>query len=119
MVVDDNPEGRFLIEHQLKKVLNPCAIVACASASEALVMLRTARIDAVITDNGLGLDSGIELIRQARSRGITCPILMVTGSDNPKVQTDAYAAGVTKVFMSGAGDFTEFLKSLLSGVTDK
>jgi two-component system, NtrC family, response regulator HydG len=119
MVVDDNPEGRFLLEHQLRKALNPCAVVACASASEALIMLQTTRIDAVITDNGLGLDSGIELIGQARSRGITCPIVMVTGSDNPQVQRDAYCAGVTKVFLGGRGDFAEFLKRLLSRTTQK
>lgn len=120
MVVDDNPEGRFLLEHQLRKALTPCSIVACASASEALGVLQTSRIDAVITDNGLGLDcSGVELISQARSQGITCPIVMVTGSDNPKVQSDAYSAGVTKVFMGGRGDFGGFLQRLLSRSTER
>lgn len=116
-MVDDNADGRFILEHRLRKAIDGCAVVACASAAEALCLLQSVRIDAIITDHRLGLESGAELTGQARDRGLNCPIVMVTSSDDPQVQADAYAAGATKVFLGGRGDFAEFLQRLLSRAT--
>jgi CheY-like chemotaxis protein len=117
LVVDDDADGRLLIEHRLRKAFEDCAVVACTGPSEALSLLRGRAFDAIITDNQFAGESGSELISQARRRGVSCPILMVTASDNPQVQRDAYAAGATKIFMGGRGDFTEFLRPLLIPAT--
>jgi CheY-like chemotaxis protein len=117
MIVDDDEDGRLLVEHRLRKVLTDCAVVACGSLEEALRLLARAKVDAIITDNHLGLESGADLIRQARGGGITCPIVMVTGSDDPQVQRNAYAAGATKVFAGGQGDSAEFLQRVLGPAT--
>ena len=114
MVVDDDTDGRFLLEHGLRKAIRDCAVVACTSADEALCLLKGTRIDALITDHRLGLGSGAEFISQARRRGVMCPILMVTRSDDPRVQSEAYAAGATEVFMGGRGDFADVLQRLLT-----
>ncbi len=114
MVVDDDPNGRFLVEHRLRKTFAECAVVACTSPSEALGMLRAGCFDAIITDNQFGWESGSEFISQARRRGLACPILMVTSSEDPKIERAAYSAGATKTFMGGRGDFTEFLRQLLT-----
>jgi CheY-like chemotaxis protein len=113
MVVDDDADGRFLAERRLRKAFTDCAVVACTNPSEALGMLRAGCFDAIITDNQFGGESGSEFITQARRRGVACPILMVTASDDPTVQRDAYAAGATKIFMAGRGDFPEFLRHTL------
>lgn len=113
MVVDDDSAGRFLLEHRLRKTFKDCAVIACTCPSEALAMLRAGCFDAIITDHQFGGETGSELISQARRRGVACPILMVTSSDDPKVQHAAYAAGATKIFMGGRGDFSEFLRHLL------
>lgn len=114
MVVDDEPSGRFLLEHRLRRAFKDCSVVACTMASDALSMLRASCFDAIITDNELGWESGSEFITQVRHRGVMCPIIMVTSSDDPKVERAAYTAGATKVFMAGRGDFPEFLRHLLS-----
>jgi CheY-like chemotaxis protein len=114
LVVDDDADGRFLIEHRLKRAFEDCAVVACTSPSEALGMLRAGCFDAIITDNGFGLESGSDFISQARRRGVACPILMVTSSEDPNVERAAYAAGGTKIFMAGRGDFPGFLQHLMS-----
>jgi CheY-like chemotaxis protein len=114
MVVDDDADGRFLIEHRLRKAFNDCAVVACAAPSEALAMLRADGFDAIITDNRFGAETGSEFIFQARRRGLVCPILMVTSSEDPNVQRDGYAAGATRIFMAGRGDFTDCLRHLLN-----
>jgi CheY-like chemotaxis protein len=113
MVVDDDADGRFLLEHRLRKTFKDCAVIACTSPSEALGMLRAGSFDAIVTDHQFGGESGSELISQARRRGVACPIVMVTSGDDPNVQRAAYTAGATKVFMGGRGNFPEFLGQLL------
>ena len=112
MVVDDDVDGRFLVEHHLRRSLKDCAVVACPSANDALLLLEARPVDAIVTDHHLGKSSGADFIRQARHRGIMCPIVMVTGSDDPQVEREAYEAGATKVFLGRRGDFADFLLRL-------
>jgi CheY-like chemotaxis protein len=116
MVVDDDPDGRFLLDHRLRRTFKDCAVIACTSPTEALGMLRAGCVDAIVTDHQFGGESSCDLITQARRRGVACPILVVTASDDPKVQSAAYAAGATKVFMGGRGDFPEFLRQVINRI---
>ncbi len=88
-------------------------MIACTSPSEALGMLRAGFFDAIVTDHRLGGEPGSEFIAQARHRGVACPILMVTAGHGPHLERAAYAAGATKIFMGGRGDFPEYLRHLL------
>jgi CheY-like chemotaxis protein len=113
LIVDDDADGRFLLERRLNRTFKECTIITCSSADEALPFLKRSQIDAIVTDHQLGAQSGCDFISQARRRGIMCPILMVTGSDDPQIERDAYQAGATKVFKGGRGDFADFLRTLL------
>ena len=76
-------------------------------------MLGITSVDAIVTDHQLGQTSGTQFISGARRLGVSCPILMVTGSDDARIERDAYEAGATKVFSGGRGDFSEFLYALI------
>lgn len=114
MVVDDEPDGRFFAERSLKKIFSDCSLVVCSSADEAAAKLEGTRPDAIVTDNQLGRQSGCDFIGHVRGKGITCPVVMVTCSDNPEVVSEAYRAGATKVFRAGGDEFATFLKAQLS-----
>jgi CheY-like chemotaxis protein len=114
MIVNEDADGRFLLERQLKRTFEHCTLIACASGNEALALFRSARVDAIVTTQDAGDQSGPELIAHARRRAIVCPILMVMLSDDLDVERAAYQAGATKVFRSGRGDFANFLRLLLS-----
>jgi CheY-like chemotaxis protein len=113
LIVDDDPDNRFLLAHGVQKSLE-CAVVACSSAAEALALVKTKQIDAIVTDHHLGDQTGSEFIGQLRRRGVTCPMVMVTGSSDPKVEQEAYRAGATKVFPSGRGDYAGFVGRVLN-----
>ena len=113
MVVDDDEDGRFLFGHRLRKSMKDCVVVACSSAKEALPLLENGEIDAIVSDHQLGEESGCAFIGEARQRGVGCPIVVVTGNEDPAVERNAYAAGATKVFQGGRGDFAEYLRLLL------
>ncbi len=110
LIVDDDADNRFLLAHAITKSVKECSVVACASSAEALAMVKTRRIDAIVTDHHLGDQAGADFIGQVRRRGVACPIVMVTSSSDPKIERDAYQAGATKVFMGGRGDFGSFLR---------
>jgi DNA-binding NtrC family response regulator len=114
MIVNEDADGRFLLERQLKRTFDHCTLIACASGNEALALVRSAHIDALVTAERAADQSGVELIAHARRRAVVCPILLVTLSDDVDVERAAYHAGATKVFRSGRGDFANFLRLLLS-----
>jgi CheY-like chemotaxis protein len=110
LIVDDDADNRFLLTHAIKKSVKECSVVGCACSAEAIVLIKTRRIDAIVTDHHLGDLTGADFIDLVRRRGIVCPIVMVTSSSDPRVERDAYQAGATKVFMGGQGDFASFLR---------
>ena len=55
------------------------------------------RLDIVLTDHSLRGDNGAGFIARLRELRVTCPVVMVTGSSDPKVHEQAYAAGATRV----------------------
>lgn len=114
MLVDDDVDGRFLAERSLKKVLGGCSVVLCSSADDAVRQLESTHPDAIVTDHQLGRQSGCEFIEYVRGKGLACPIIMVTCSDDPEVARKAYRSGATKVFRAGGNEFAEFLKTQLA-----
>lgn len=110
LIVDDDADNRFLLTHAITKSVKECSVVACGSAAEALALVKTRRIDAIVTDHHLGEHAAADFIGQVRRRGVACPIVMVTSSSDPRIEREAYQAGATKVFMGGRGDFGSFLR---------
>ncbi|MDP3073812.1 MAG: response regulator [Opitutaceae bacterium] len=119
LIVDDDQDGRFLLERALVGQFEGAEILSCASAQAARAALDQTRIDAIVTDNKLGGESGVEFIRGLRQRGITCPVVVVTGSTDPKVERAAYEAGANKVFSADRGDFATYLRAALSSAPNE
>jgi CheY-like chemotaxis protein len=114
LIVDDDADNRYLLAHAITKAIKECSVVSCASSAEALALVRTRHIDAIVTDHHLGDVAGSEFIGQVRRRGVACPIVMVTASSDPRIEREAYQAGATKVFMSRRGDFANFIRCAIA-----
>src|SRR6185369_13002524 len=92
LIVNDDADGLFLLGMAVAKEWAGATISKCHSPSEALSILATQKVDAMITDNGMPGMSGIALTRQIRREGCSIPVLMVTGAE--QVRTAALEAGV-------------------------
>ena len=64
-----------------------------ASYDEGLAALRENRHDACLLDYRLGLRTGLELLREATAHRVQAPIIILTGSDDPKVDLEAMELG--------------------------
>jgi PAS domain S-box-containing protein len=95
LVVDDQPDARELI----LRVLEDCSarVLTAASADEALPLVESARPDVLISDIGMPVADGYELLRRVRelgpTRGGRVPAIALTAFARSEDRTRALRSG--------------------------
>src|SRR4051812_5721789 len=84
----------FLTHRMLSKVFPNSSIASFSNAEDAFVHIIDTGTDILITDHGMGLMSGADLIRELRPRNIQIPIIMWSGC--PTAEEEARLAGATE-----------------------
>src|SRR5215208_6404955 len=98
LLVDDDENVKPLIDHMLRKVPGKkFQIDWVATYREGLEAIKKEAHDVCLVDYKLGMESGLDLIREATNLGIQAPIIVLTGEANPIIDLEA-----TKI---GAADF--------------
>ncbi len=91
LVIDDEVAIRFTFERFLRAAGH---IVATAgSYSEALEQLQTTAFDIVFADIILEDGTGIEVLREIKAKGLSCPVIMVTGDPGVETAADSMRLG--------------------------
>lgn len=92
LVVDDDP----MVLRVTCKRLERCGyrVVACGGGSQALARLEEETFDAVVSDVRMPGTTGMDLLRAVRERGLTIPVLLVTGDPTFECAAEAAAYGV-------------------------
>jgi PAS domain S-box-containing protein len=95
LVVDDEPDVRFLV----KRLLEDCnaIVILASSASEAVDCVRSERPDVIISDIGMPIEDGYSFIRQVRALSAN------EGGQTPAMALTAYARGEDRVRAIMAG----------------
>ena len=100
LVVDDDADFRKSMARVLR--LAGAEVSVTASVEGALQLLEESRWDVVVTDIGMPVLSGYELIRVARNRGHRVPMIAVTAFDTPEhrrqIVLHGFAYHLTKPF---------------------
>lgn len=89
LIVDDNPDGRFLVSKTLLRKFPKAVISECQDSGAAMRILEKEHVSLIISHRTFEME-GIDLIREFRSRNATVPILMMSGIDRREA---ALAAG--------------------------
>jgi len=90
-VVDDNEGIRDLVLRILETVGLPCT--AWSTPESLLAEVGKQDIDALIVDVRLVGMSGLELVRQLRERGVTAPVVFISGVSEIPVAVEAMKLG--------------------------
>lgn len=97
LVVDDNAHARAFLAQILGAV--DVEVIQAETGAQALIILKTAQVDAVISDMFMRPMDGVELTLAIRAFGkaevASLPVIMASAQANKKVVSDARAAGVT------------------------
>ena len=77
LVIDDEESIRFTFERFL--TTEGHIVATAASCGEALARINDTSFDVVFADIILGDGTGIDILREIRARGLSCPVIMITG----------------------------------------
>lgn len=92
LVVEDDPDGEFLIERALIKRFPKASVQIFGDADDALKAAKAGEWTGIVVHRALDVD-GVEVVRRLRRLSETWPIVMVSGRDQ---ESEAAAAGATR-----------------------
>lgn len=96
LLIDDEENSHILLRRMLNKVPERAFAMDWASSyAEGLKALGARRHDVCLLDYRLGPQTGLDLLREAVGHGIETPIIILTGSDDPKVDLEATQLGAS------------------------
>jgi CheY-like chemotaxis protein len=104
LVVDDDAVDRMAAARHLTRTGLPVEIEEADGVLAAIGRLADAPFDCVLLDFNLPDGDGLTFLRGLRTAGITVPVVMLTGQNDPEVVAD--------LVMAGAADYLP--KALLS-----
>ncbi|MCR9166045.1 MAG: diguanylate cyclase domain-containing protein [Nannocystaceae bacterium] len=95
LIVDDSGPDALITARMLSRASLPTESRSVALYDEALFLLSSGQFDVALVDHDLGLRTGVQLIQMARSHGVSCPMILVTGSCDPTLEASALELGAS------------------------
>ena len=94
LLVDDNPDDRTLVIHELHKEFPDLMVDQIYRADALDRALEVLGFDLVITDYRLNWTDGLEVLRRVRLVLPDCPVIMFTGTGNQEIAVQALKNGL-------------------------
>lgn len=91
LVIDDEESIRFTFERFLRAAGH--FTMAAESCTEALARINETSFDVVFADIILGDGTGIDILREIKARGLSCPVIMITGEPGVETAADSIRLG--------------------------
>ena len=95
LIVDDDPQARALIEMALADLRFEATLDVASNVRAGLERVRQDEHDLYLIDQQLPDGTGIDLISEARSRGVQKPFILLTGHGSLALDEEASRAGAS------------------------
>ena len=94
LLIDDDRDDQFLTAERLAEVPGrPYLLESTALYTEGLEAICNGTHDVFLLDFRLGAKTGIDLLREAQSRGSSSPVILLTGQGQSRTAMEALEAG--------------------------
>ncbi|HEY5513734.1 MAG TPA: PAS domain S-box protein [Geomonas sp.] len=103
LLVDDNPDDRTLVIHELQKEFPGPDVDQICGANALARALEERSFDLVITDCQLNWSDGPDVLRRVRSVLPDCPVIMLTGAGNEEIAVQAMKDGLDDYVVKSPG----------------
>ena len=94
LLVDDNPDDRFLICRALTREFAEVEVAEVGDLASLTAALESGPYDLVITDYGLGFTDGLTLLDQLKGQWPECPVILCTGTLSEEIAVEALRKGL-------------------------
>lgn len=91
LIIDDEDSIRFTFERFLRAAGH--TVATAGTCKEALVRISETSFDVVFADIILGDGTGIDILREIKARGLSCPVIMITGDPGVETAADSIRLG--------------------------
>lgn len=95
LLVDDDPNYHALTSRMLARTDQSFMLDWAGSYKEGLEIMLRGEHDIYLLDYNLGQTSGLDLLKEAQDRGVSAPIIMMTGQGRHGIDLEALKAGAT------------------------
>ncbi|NEQ26598.1 MAG: PAS domain-containing protein, partial [Microcoleus sp. SIO2G3] len=95
LLLDDNPNDRLLVIHELQQAFAQVEVLAAIDQSELEEKLEENQFDLVITDYQLRWSNGLEVLAAVKTRYPDRPVIMFTDSGNEEVAVQGMKQGLS------------------------
>ena len=103
LFVDDEPGAADLAATHVERFVAGVETVTRLSPDEALDVVRSERVDCVVSDFDMPGSDGLELLESVRDIDPGLPFVLFTGKGSEEIASEAISAGVTDYLQKGAG----------------
>jgi CheY-like chemotaxis protein len=97
LLVDDFPGLLELLHKYFKLKCITAEIEECTSALDALEKMKLQQFDIIISDYDMRDMNGIDFLKFIRKSGNSTPFVLLTGVQNPEIETEAKECGAVYV----------------------
>ena len=102
LLVDDDQDDYALIRYLFEDFTDlRYKLEWTSDGNEALDSMKTAKHDIYLVDYHLGEFNGLEILREAISKGCTSPIILLTGQGDKELDVEAMQAGAADFLVKG------------------
>lgn len=114
IVADDSKAMRMLVLRALRQAGFSFSAREAADGQEALTLIQESVPDLILSDWNMPVMTGIELLKEVRSRGIEVPFGFVTSETTGRMKEEAILAGAS--FLLGKPFTPEAFQDVLEGL---
>lgn len=96
LIVDDSSVMRKIVERSLRQAgIDPLVVREAGSGVEGLEVLRTEKVDLILSDINMPAMDGLEFVRQIRAQNLALgvPVVMITTESSEEHVKQAILAG--------------------------
>lgn len=112
VVVDDNPDDRALVRHQLDTVFPGVVVREATDEADFVAAFGDgAGVDLVVTDYNLKWSDGLKILARVKAARPDCPVIMFTGTGDEETAVAGMKAGLDDYVVKSVKHFPAFRTS--------